>query len=186
MSYASFDLAGVDQLQVSMRPDLVPADGSARRELARMVAFEGVVHGLPAVYQYAQMCRQYAVEGRAVGAFLHERRLARPGFAAFRVPNVDTLYSNAWLDLRDGPVIVDLPDFGDRYYTLNLLDGFGNAANISRRTVGSARQIWLVSPNSTRMPQRCEVASSTSVYRKAVSSETRAACCMLCVTMMIE
>ncbi len=153
MSYPSFDLAGVDQLQVSTRPDLVPTAASARRELARMIAFDGVVYGLPAVYQYAQMCRQYSVEGWALGAFLHERELARPGFAAFRVPNVDTLYSNAWLDLRDGPVIVDLPDFGDRYYTLNLLDGFGNAANISRRTIGDARQIWLVSPtDDTEVP----------------------------------
>lgn len=153
MSYPSFDLVGVDQLQVSTRPDLVPADASARRELARMIAFDGVVYGLPAVYQYAQMCRHYAVEGCALGAFLHERELARPGFAAFRVPNVDTLYSNAWLDLRDGPVIVDLPDFGDRYYTLNLLDGFGSASNISHRTIGDARQIWVLSPtDDTEVP----------------------------------
>lgn len=153
MSYPSFDLAGVDQVQVSTRPDLVPTDASARRELARSIAFDGVVYGLPAVYQYAQMCRQYVAEGEALGIFLHERDLARPGFAAFRVPNVDTLYSNAWLDLSGGPVIVDLPEFGDRYYTLNLLDGFGNASNISHRTVGHARQIWLVSPtDDTEVP----------------------------------
>lgn len=146
MSYVALDLTGVDQRQVSSRPNLVPADPDARRELARVVAFDAVVYGLPAAYQYAQMCRQDAEPGRVPGQLVHERHLARPGFAAFRVPNVDTLYSNAWLDLRGGPVVVDLPDFGDRYFTLNLLDAFGNASNISRRTVGDARQIWLVPP----------------------------------------
>ncbi|AJR18039.1 DUF1254 domain-containing protein [Pimelobacter simplex] len=149
MSYVALDLTGVDQRQVSSRPDLVPADPDARRELARVVAFDAVVYGLPAAYQYAQMCRQDRDSGQEPGQLVHERHLARSGFAAFRVPNVDTLYSNAWLDLRGGPVVVDLPDFGDRYFTLNLLDAFGNASNISRRTVGDARQVWLVPPTGT-------------------------------------
>lgn len=146
MSYPVIEVAGVDQLQRSVRPDLVPADPAARRSAARVAAFDAVVYGLPAVYQYAQMSRQHLAAGLPLGAFVHERRLARPGFAAFRVPNVDTLYSNTWLDLRAGPVQVDLPDFGDRYYTLHLLDIFSNSANISRRTVGEARRLWLVPP----------------------------------------
>lgn len=144
--YAALDVGDVDQRQVSTRADLVPRDGTARRSVAHAAAFDAVVYGLPAAYQYAQMCRQYAETGVPTGQFVHERRLAAPGFAAFRVPNVDTLYSNAWLDLREGPVAIDLPDFGDRYFTLNLLDAFGNASNISRRTVGPAREVWLVAP----------------------------------------
>jgi hypothetical protein len=144
--YDALDLGDVDQRQVSTRPDLVPKAAAARRAVAHAIAFDAVVYGLPAAYQYAQMCRQYRETGVATGAFVHERHLAVPGFAAFRVPNVDTLYSNAWLDLRDGPVAIDLPDFGDRYFTLNLLDVFGNASNVSRRTVGPAREVWLVAP----------------------------------------
>ena len=42
--------------------------------------------------------------GRAdFAAFVHERTPAGPDFRGFRAPNADTLYSNAWLDLRGGP-----------------------------------------------------------------------------------
>ncbi|WP_033189164.1 DUF1254 domain-containing protein [Rhodococcoides fascians] len=70
----------------------------------------------------------------ALNVLVHERRTAGAGFQPFRVPNVDTLYSNGWLDLSDRPVTIDLPEFGDRYYTLNFLDAYSNASNVSRRT----------------------------------------------------
>ncbi|MBM7518502.1 DUF1254 domain-containing protein [Nocardioides nitrophenolicus] len=153
MSYVALDLGSADQIQASRRPDLVPRDPAARRTLARQVAFDAVVYGLTPAFEYAQLCRQHAEDGRAFGRFVHERRLAAPGFAVFRAPNVDTLYSTAWLDLREGPAVIELPDFGERYFTLHLLDFFGNGANLSRRTIGTAREIWLVAPgDEVRVP----------------------------------
>ncbi len=35
-------------------------------------------------------------------------------------PNNDTLYSLAWMDLKDGPFVLETPDFGDRYYTFSM------------------------------------------------------------------
>ena len=59
--------------------------------------------------------------------FTHQTDIAGPEFSEFRVPNVDTLYSNAWFFLQDEALAVTLPDCGTRYFTLNLLDAHGNA-----------------------------------------------------------
>jgi hypothetical protein len=107
------------------------------------------VYGLPAVLQYDLMRRQCTGAGaRALTAFVHDRELASPAFSAFRVPNVDTLYSSAWIDLTRGPVDVELPDFGGRYFTLQFLDAFSNTSNLSRRTIGAARRVRILPPGA--------------------------------------
>lgn len=53
--------------------------------------------------------------------------------------NVDTLYSIAQLDLGDGPVVLSVPDMGDRYYSFQITDPYTNVVGyIGSRTTGSA------------------------------------------------
>ena len=60
-------------------------------------------------------------------------------------PNVDTLYSAAWLDLSDGPIVLDVPDTNGRYYSVQLVDGFDQTVGlIGRRTHGSRAARFLV------------------------------------------
>ena len=41
-------------------------------------------------------------------------------------PNVDTLYSLAWLDLAAEPMVLRVLDLGDRYYLMQLCDAWTN------------------------------------------------------------
>ncbi|MEO1039316.1 MAG: DUF1254 domain-containing protein [Pseudomonadota bacterium] len=58
----------------------------------------------------------------------HIRALPSPATTNVIRPNVDTLYSIAWLDLAAGPVELDLPAMGERYYLAQLLDAWTNTA----------------------------------------------------------
>ena len=52
-------------------------------------------------------------------------------------PNVDTLYSLAFVDLGNGPATVTLPATGKRYFSLHLMDMYTNSfAVLGTRTNG--------------------------------------------------
>ncbi|RYF34025.1 MAG: DUF1254 domain-containing protein [Comamonadaceae bacterium] len=82
---------------------------------------------------------------RWVNQFTHTHRRLGPEDREVVSPNNDTVYSNAWLDLSEGPVIIETPDMADRYWTLGLLDAWTNPfAYVGRRTTGNRPQRTLV------------------------------------------
>ncbi len=64
-------------------------------------------------------------------------------------PNATTLYGAGFLDLREGPVVIEVPEITDRYFSVQIMDPYG----IFRMIVGSpfngtrARKYILVPPN---------------------------------------
>jgi hypothetical protein len=82
----------------------------------------------------------------------HGRALAAPASRLITTPNADTLYSLAFLDLRNGPVRVDVPDTDDRYYSLAFMDCYtNNFAYVGRRTTGTRAGSYLVTgPHAAR------------------------------------
>jgi len=132
-------------------------DGAALSE-----AREVVIETLP-LYEMARMraattARRHRVHGfagsdsastvRWVNQFTHTHRLLGPDDREVVTPNNDTLYTNTWLDLSHGPVVIDVPEMGDRYWTLGFLDAWTNPwAYVGRRTTGgSAQRIFVHGP----------------------------------------
>lgn len=85
--------------------------------------------------------------GRApFNQFLMNAELATPQSAAIG-PNIDTLNGRAWLDLTDEPQVIETPDTGDRYYSIQFQDMHGNSfAYVGRRTTGTKAGAFAITP----------------------------------------
>ena len=60
-------------------------------------------------------------------------------------PNADTLYTLLWLDVSNEPWVLSIPDMGDRYYLLPMLDGWTDVfANPGARTTGGRAQKYAI------------------------------------------
>jgi len=59
--------------------------------------------------------------------------------------NHDTLLTGGWLDLSKGPQILHVPDFSDRYYSVQFTDPFNvNFAYVGTRTTGTQAGDYLI------------------------------------------
>lgn len=64
--------------------------------------------------------RNPAMAGAPLNSLGHQVRLADASLRLGVAPNIDTLYSLAWIDLQEEPFVFETPDFGSRYYTFQM------------------------------------------------------------------
>jgi hypothetical protein len=137
----------------------IDGTGDPRDEYLAAIALQALVHTFP-LYEMARMRASTAPRRNAAGrfadadpggtrrwvnTFIHGRELLAAGRSRVVTPNSDTLYTNAWLDLSRGPVVIHVPDTGDRYYVLGFLDFWTNPfAHVGRRTTGTGERLFLV------------------------------------------
>ena len=102
----------------------------------REAAREAYVFTLPLVAMETARRRRVAQAG-GMNKLFHARRLLDHRSRQITAPNNDTLYSEAWIDLRKGPVRFELPPTGKRYISLALMDMWtNNFAVPGTRTTG--------------------------------------------------
>lgn len=84
-------------------------------------------------------------EGR-LNQFAHNRVFPKAEDREVVRPNFDTLYSSAWVDISEEPMIISMPDTKDRHYILPIMDMWTDVfVAAGKRTSGTkAKNIALV------------------------------------------
>ena len=124
-------------------------------EKIRTIAQRAYIYGYAPVYMERQRRNMVSVDidmgdGRAPeNTFSWLRRLATPALKVIVMPNNDTLYGSAWLDLGVEPYVLEVPDMRNRYFCLQLMDPFSNTYGYvgSRATGDKGGRFALVGPN---------------------------------------
>ena len=84
-------------------------------------------------------------EGR-VNQFVHNSAFPEAEYREVVRPNFDTLYSSAWLDISEEPMVISMPDTQGRHYILPIMDMWTDVfVAAGKRTSGTkAKNIALV------------------------------------------
>jgi hypothetical protein len=117
---------------------------------AAAIATEGYIYGYPLITM--EMTRHVMTNAAKpegthapVGQFVRMREYPNARFRDVTAPNADTLYSTAWLDLSKEPYVLCLPDMGDRYFLMPMLDGWTNVFQVpGTRTTGNKAQTYAI------------------------------------------
>jgi hypothetical protein len=128
-----------------------------RERYAYTLGMQAYVFGFPYVYlpslRWDWVTQPKPLDGSTpyapINHFFHARKLVDASFREGGAPNQDTLYSWAWVDVTNEPVILTHADMGDRYFTFELASmDSDNFAYVGKRTTGGkAGSFAIASPD---------------------------------------
>ncbi|HAD14437.1 MAG TPA: hypothetical protein DCF33_18600, partial [Saprospirales bacterium] len=132
------------------------------------IAEEAWTFGLPIVLVEKQFDFNSYVTNPTIGKapvnqFGHIRQFVDASNHAIVGFNSDHLYSFASIDLTNGPLVLSIPEMGDRYWLMQLIDAWNGvpASPGSREYGGKARNFVIVGPDfKGDIPKELEVLKS--------------------------
>lgn len=121
----------------------VVAEKPPSDQAMKALAAEVFTYAYPIVLM--DVTRELMTVRTPVNTFSHKRTFPDASFTDVVSPNADTLYSSAWLDLSQEPVILSVPDTNGRYYLMPLMDAWTNVfASPGKRTTGTRRGNFVI------------------------------------------
>ena len=80
-----------------------------------------------------------------MGQFMRARTYPDASYRDVTAPNADTLYTTAWVDLSNEPMVLSLPDMKGRYFLFPMLDAWTNVFQApGTRTTGTGAQTYAI------------------------------------------
>jgi hypothetical protein len=123
---------------------------SLHEEDAVKIAIDAYVYGYPLVTFDTARRQQTNVAAPDAEHAPMGQLIKMPNYPAVdnhccAAPNADTLYTIVWLDVSREPWVFGIPDMGNRYYIMPMLDGFSEVFHVaSSSTTGGRAQVYAV------------------------------------------
>jgi hypothetical protein len=120
-------------------------------EDAHEIAMEAYIYAYPLVLMeltrrvFTNVAQPDADGHAPTNRFGHRQAFPDPSFTEVVRPNADTLYSMLWFDVSKEPLMIHVPDSGDRYYLLQIMDMWTDVfASPGARTTGTGAQTFAI------------------------------------------
>lgn len=112
-----------------------------RENYAYAVGLQAVIYGYPAVkslnMRYSMVERPVGVTDTPINQWFHVRRAADPTDATHGSVSNDFLYSVGWYDVRQEPLVVTVPESGNRYFGVQFMEWYSDIfAYLGTRATG--------------------------------------------------
>src|SRR5271157_4579257 len=119
-------------------------------EEAVSIATEAYIYGYPLITFDMVRMQQTNVatpdaEHAPMGQMIKMRTYPAVDNHCCAAPNADTLYTMVWLDVSVEPWVLSIPNMGNRYYIVPMLDGYSEVFMVaSPATTGSKAQTYAI------------------------------------------
>jgi hypothetical protein len=134
-------MAGISAAAMNVA-SIIPAAHADSSDV-QAIAQDAYIWGLPIVCirWYFEWAHQNNIP---LNAFTGNPNLSVPADKAVG-PCMNLLYGFAWLDVTHEPLVLHVPDVGDRYYSIQLIDEYSNDFTyVGRRATGSREGRYLI------------------------------------------